>query len=286
MIEFEIETKSKSGTVVGPKKFRLKTIQELEDFVIGNHILLEREFLKNEQSKGEFPSKKEDYITITDGSIGKHPDKVKLFGKTERITKLDSLIPVIRDAMRLVIERSATSTGYYQFHNVLVYNGKIVAKGLIGANQWLANPPEFKTTDKIRVMNISPYARKLERYGIKRGTAGKRKGLSNNKKREGKNKAGADVLFPNGAYVLAQRVLRNRYKSLKNNIRFSFIPLDPSIARQWNSGGKDTTGYVFKKGTRSGAGVGRPYLYPSISITIAPESFTQNAGFTESGGNL
>lgn len=89
-------------------------------------------------------------------------------------------------------------------------------------------------------------------------------------------------MAPNGAYWLAKNAARRKFKQLKNNINFSFIPISPGIAKTQNSKSFSPNNYKFNNGN----GKGRNYLYPSISITIEPSSFTQSSGFTEDGAKL
>lgn len=277
MIDVDVKVTGRGLKQEGATGFSFKTSKELEEWITSNHVTVAREILKEFQNRGEFPIT--EYITLTDGVIDKPDTTVKPFGKIEYATKLENITDVVRDAFRLVVERSPLKTGYYQINNVLFYNGKLVAKGLFQVNAWLAKERDYKSTDRFRIVNLSPYARKLERFGYRRGTSGQDVGKIKRVERSGLNKKRQKTLLPNGAYMLAHRVTKSRYPQLKNNIRFSFIPIDPSIARQALLVGRDTTGYKF-------ATDGRPYLYPSISIRIRPESFTFNSGFTEQASKL
>lgn len=277
MIDVKVEVRGRGVTQTGSDKFSFNTAKDLEQWIKANHVTVAREILADFQNRDEFPKK--EYITLTDGVVDSPETNVKAFGKIEYATKIEDIVPVIREAMRLVVDRSPNSSGYYKINNVLFYNGTLVAKGVFQVNAWLAKDRDYKNTDKFRVVNLSPYARKLERLGTRTGTAGKRKGTTYSQRREGLNRSKQPTLIPNGAYKLSERVLRSRFPQLKNNIKFSFIPISPSKARQALLTYKDTTGHVFRKD-------GRPYLYPSISISIRPESFTLNSGFTEQAGNL
>ena len=278
MIDVKVRVTGRGTEQTGAENFTFKTAKDLEEWIIANHVTVAREIRKELQTRGEFPEK--EYITLTDGVIDNPDRNVKAFGKIEYATKIQDIVPVIKTAMRLVIERSPTKTGYYQTNNVLFFNGVLVAKGYFQTLSWLSKDRDYKPTDNFRIVNLSPYARKLEVLGFRRGSSGENNGRTYQKgKRQGLNKQKRKISLPNGAYILSQRVLRSRYPQLKNNIRFSFIPIAPSTARTALLTYKDTTGHVFKES-------GRPYLYPSIYISIRPESFTLNSGFTESAGKL
>lgn len=291
MIRVDVKTKGKGLETKGEGRFAFKTAKELEEFVIGNHILFAKDILRQFQEKDLFPEDEKQFLTRVDSRIGAKEERVKAFGKIEYIPKLTSIVPVIKEAIRLVQDRSPRGRGYYARHNVLVYNGRIVAKGISDINVWLNQDRRYKNTDRFRILNIAPYSRKLERRGTKRGTAGKSKGITDTKTRKGKNRKGQDITLPNGAYILANRLLRNRFPAFKDNIKFSFIPVNPSTAKVWNSSAKSITNangpaYTFKKNRQNGRAAGRPYLYASISITINPQAINLNSGFTESGDKL
>ena len=111
---------------------------------------------------------------------------------------------------------------------------------------------------------------------------GKYKGQNTKSNKVERKVKGKDTTIPAGAYVLATRSLRNKFKELKRNIRFSFLPIDPGLIRQLDTSGKDTTGYVFK-GTKKSPGNQRPYLYPTLVISYEKSVIGFNRGFTERG---
>jgi hypothetical protein len=280
MLALEINYSSRKTKVTGPDRVAFQTNKELLEFVQQNLVAVARDFLKEEQDKNEFPKK--EFLTLVDNKLNAKDITVKPLGKIEYVTKIESISEIVVGVMRLVVERSPTVSGYYQSTNVLFYNGKVVAKGIVETNNWFKVDREFKSTDKFRIVNLSPYARKLERLGVKRGTRGKAVGQNNSTSRTTKNKKGKKVLAPNGAYWLAKNAARRKYKQLKNNINFSFIPILPSVAKSQNTKSFNSSDFTF----RTGKGRGRDYLYPSISITIEPSSFTQSSGFTEDGAKL
>ena len=280
MLDFDISYSSKSAKVSGPERVSTKTVEELFEFIQGNLVLTAKEFLKKEQEKNGFPKK--EFLTIVDGKIGADELTVKPLGKIEYVTKLEDISAVVIDVFKLIAERTAVRTGYYSSMHVLMYNGSVVAKGYSNARAWLSSGKQFKPTDRFRIINLAPYARKIERLGIKRGTRGQDKGKNTKSYRTTKNKLGAKVRAPNGAYWLARAAARRRFPQLKNNIKFSFVPISPSVASRQNPKTFSPNDYKFK----TGKGKGRPYLYPSISISINPGSFTSSSGFTESGDKL
>jgi len=280
MLEFDISYSNGRKKVKGVDKVFFNTAKDMLEFVQQNLVVIAKEFLAKEQKDGEFPKK--DYVTITDGKLNRQEELVRPLGKIEYVSKLDDITQVVLGVMRLVVERSPTRSGYYQSTNILLYNGKVVAKGIFETNAWLKVDRDYKPSDRFRIVNLAPYARKLERLGIKRGTRGKSSGMTSGKSRTGKSKKGAKILAPNGAYWLAKNTARRKFPQLKDNIKFSFIPVSPSIASSQNTKSFSPNSFKFS----TGQGKGRSYLYPSISITINVNSFSENSGFTEDGGRL
>ena len=280
MLDFEISYSSRKTKVTGPSKVATATVEEFFEFVQGNLVLVAKELLKQEQDAGRFP--KEEYITIVDNKVNGKEENVKPLGKIEYVSKLEDISEVIIDIFKFVDERSPTRSGYYKSMNILMYNGKVVAKGTAEVISFFNTPRDFTGSDRFRIINLAPYARKLENLGIKKGTRGKTVGKNYKSYRTKRNSKGNRVRVPNGAYWLAKNTARRTYPQLKNNIKFSYIPVSSNIAKTQNT--RSFTPNSFKFAT--GKGKGRPYLYPSITITVNPSSFTESSGFTESGNKL
>jgi hypothetical protein len=271
MLKFDIEYSSSGKTVKDPNQIAVRTIADLVKYIKTVHVSGARAFREQAVRKYGFPEK--DFLTLVDGKLGASDLTVKPLGKIEYITKIESISEVVLGVMELIINKSPKRTGYYGSMNVLMYNGKIVASNLTGAKFFFKNRI-FKDSDKFRIINLSPYARKIERLGI---TSGKR-----GKYRSKKNKSGTKVRAPSGTYWQSKNEAKRKFQGLKNNIKFSFIPVPASVALSANRKTFSPNNFVFNKAREKG----RPYLYPSISITINPNSFVANGGFTEGGGQL
>jgi len=281
MIAIDISYEGRNIKLEGGQKLSVAVESDIVDVLRGQLISVARQVLKEQQSKGEFP--KQDYITLVDGKLNSNESSVKAFGTIEYQTKLETLKPVLLLAMQKIVERSPEKTGAYLANHVLFKNNTFVAKGFSNIISFVNSEDDFKPGDIYRFVNMSPYARKLERNRTTKQTQGRGKGKNITKGKKERIIKGQVTIAPSGAYVLATRSLKRKFKSLKNNIRFSFIPISPGVARQLDTSGKDTTGYVFAKGRADGNGAGRPYLYPSLTVTASKESVTFNRGFTERG---
>jgi hypothetical protein len=222
------------------------TLGDLLEFTKQSLILVSDEILREEQANG-FDSKP---VVVVDGRFNKPPSAVNPLGSIEFVSRVD-IDQVIIDAYRAVLNRSPILTGRYIFSNVVVYNGRQVASDLGQLEAWLKSGVVIKDRDIIRIVNTQPYARKLER----RGVTGQRT-LSRTVKSRDKEKAkgGLRVSAPNGAYYLASRTIKAKYKR-NSVIRFSFLP-----GNLLGLSGSFKTG---KKGS-----VGRSYLYPALTISV------------------
>lgn len=281
MFELEINYRSRNGKIAPVQSLTgVKLAKEdIADFITGTSISAAMQFRDNIIGQGRFP--KENYVIIIGNRVVKDEFSARPFQTISYKTKLETLTPALKDAARLIFDRSPVRRGAYLANNVLFKNNVLVAKGYTNILTFLdSDSPDDK--DIYRFVNVTPYARKLERRGVRRETQGRNKGRNTRPENKRiKQVKGVDTVVPNGAYVLANRALRRKYKELKQNIRFSFIPIEPSVVRRIDTSGRDTTGYVFAK-NREGKGAGRPYLYPSITMTVNKETVGFNRGFTES----
>ena len=101
---------------------------------------------------------------------------VNAFGKIEFFAK----VSLAKEIMRVYLEiekRSPKDTGQYIAGNYVFVDGKVVATTMAELKAYLAKN-QFKNNSKIRFVNVTPYARKMERLGIRRGTVGTSKGKS------------------------------------------------------------------------------------------------------------
>lgn len=282
MIDFAIEYSGRNIKVEGSNNFKAKFLEDIPNVLRANLIDVATQFLESEQSQGRFPRNEKEFFTLVDNRLNASELTVKPFGTIQYSTKLNDLKPVLLFAMQKIVERSPERTGAYLANHCLFLNDKFVAKGFSQIISYINKREEFRPTDVFRFVNISPYARKLERYRIRKETQGKNKGQNVTGGIKKRSLRGRLTTIPAGAYVLASRAIQRKFKGLKRNVRFGFIPINPSIARQLDSSGRDTTGYVFK-GTKKSPGNNRPYLYPTITVSANEQVVSFNRGFTERG---
>lgn len=205
--------------------------------------------LKEEQALGFDKSP----VVTVDGRVGKPVINVSPLGSIE-FTSRANMSEVILETYSALIYRSPFLTGRYKASNFVFLNGQQVASDLLSLQSWLGSNPKFEDRDLVRFVNIQPYARKLERLGV---TGQRQKSRIVGKKKKGLIGPARGVLVPNGNYFLTARAIRAKYKR-NSTIKFTFI----------SGSGLGITG-SFKQ-SRSGK-PGRPYLYPSIVISVSEQ---------------
>lgn len=193
-------------------------------------------------------------------------ESVTPLGKIEYFAKADTL-EILIEAYDAILDRSPVATGLYKSANWVFLNGTIIAKNKAQLTSWIKKAPNLSSTDKIRFVNLTPYARKLENLGISKV---KRSGRGSFTKQKSKTKrikkgqfGGVTAKVPNGAYQLAYRAVRSKFKSAAQ-ISFSYL----SGSEQGLGGAlpfKSNFRTTFKGG-KNARQVGRPYVYPSIVI--------------------
>lgn len=224
------------------------TLGDLLQFTKSSLIIISDEVLKEEQANG---FDKEPVLAV-DGRVGKPVAAVHPLGQIE-FTSRQSATNILVEAYTALLYRSKVKTGRYKDSHYVFLNGKQVATNLSSLESWIASNPEIKDKDTLRIVNIQPYARKLERLGI---TAQRSNQTRRNVKSRKGGSARVTVVVPNGTYHLTTRAIRSKYKR-NSIIYFAFLP----------GSSLGLTG-TFQKGRRGKNSAGRPYLYPSIVISV------------------
>jgi hypothetical protein len=258
MIKFDVDILVKESGSSGKREYKYDqdlagemTLSELLEFTKSSLIVIADQALREEKDKG-FPS---DFITLVDGSRTKPVSQVNPLGRIEFVAKID-LTEVIRYIYSTLTRLSPVDTGQYKNSNYVFLNGVQVATDPSSLEAWLATSPVIKVKDKIRFVNIQPYARRLERLGIRAGENGNigRRRTRTRVQRNGDRKEYLNQ--PNGAYFTTARAAVSKYKR-NSKIMFTFI-----------TGGELGIAGSFKTGRPGRNSSGRPYLYPTIVLTI------------------
>lgn len=243
--------------------------ENFSEYVRDTIIKVSKEVLAEEQSQGRF----KDPSILVDG-VKKPIEQVKPFGDVfiaEKIVTSTALTAVYKN----ILERSPKGmSSTYENYHVVIYNDSEVARTMEELVNW-SSKVALKKGDRIRFVNITPYAGKLERNNKIQGNSGKgiKRKLSRDKRLANR---GVVVRVPNGAYVLAEKASR---KVLKGNIssRFEFIngkylkfEALPKSTVGPNYGKIRRLRTNFVKGARDDAGrkLKGQYVYPCILLTV------------------
>ena len=222
------------------------SFRDLMGFVKLTLISTAQEVLKEEQAKG---FDKNPVVTV-DGKPNPNIYGVKPFGKIEYNARAD-MDKILSETYQGLLDRSPVWKGDYKRAHLVYLNNTLVAQDLASLRAWLKSGVDFKESDVIIFVNVEPYARKLERWGV---TA--QRSRYKGKKAHSKEQA-SKILHsssPNGVYHLTSRMIRSKYKR-NSMIKFMFLS-GTSLNVQGN----------FKVGRKGKPG--RAYLYPSIIISV------------------
>lgn len=234
------------------------TLENLLIFTKQALIKISDTVLAEEQARGF----DKEPVLLVDGKKNIPKESVNPLGKIQYIAKAGfrELILYAYDAIRI---KSKKATGRYFANNFVIFNQKVIATDRMQLELWLESKKSFEDKDFLRFVNTAPYARKLEYLGVssrKLAVVKMRKAVKSDKV-----KAGTKLKSPNGAYALAYRAIKRKYKA-NVGLSFHFIP--------GNLLGLVGPGRVFsttiKRRRKSNkAKAGRPYLYPSILLTLS-----------------
>lgn len=228
------------------------TLMDLLEWTKAALIVTADEILKEEQALG---FDKEPILAV-DGRVGKSVHLVQPLGQIEFTARVSSSVDIVLEAYEGILYRSKVLTGLYKSSHFVFLNGQQIATNMQELKLWETTKPELKEKDIFRIVNIQPYARKLERFGITAQRSKTR--YENNKSRRNDASRTTFVQSPNGTYFLTTRAIKSKYKR-NADIRFSFLSGSSlGLSASFKTGGR----------TRKKSGVGRPYLYPTMTISV------------------
>jgi len=228
-------------------------LKDLLEWTKSQLIVIADQALTEEQAKGF----DKEPIMLVDGKQNRSVKSVSPLGQIEFVARA-GFQEVLFDTYISLMRRSPVKTGRYVDSHYVFHNGVQVANDFSRLQRWANSGPELKDNDTIRIVNIQPYARRLELLGV---TAQRTQSRKEDAGRRNKRKKGTMVKMPNGAYQLTTRAIRAKYKN-NLGIRFTFLP-----------GTSLGLSGVFKGGRKKNSS-GRPYLYPTIVFTINSRGLT------------
>lgn len=249
------------------------SLEGLFDFNKKVTISVAHDVLNEELGRG-FPK---EYITRVDGSNNKSELQIKAFGKIEYFAPVVAA-EVLIEIYDGILKRSIVDTGTYRSNNWVFLNGEVIARTGPELKSFLA-ANAIKETDKVRFVNLTPYARKIETKGKSIAQKGRAKGSQVTKAKTRTIKRLSVVAkIPNGAYHLTELSVRRKFRAA-GYIKMMYISggeLSSVLPRSRPTGGVFRTTFAFNKKYRKGS-VGRPYLYPSIVVRFKKEGIIGDA---------
>lgn len=176
-------------------------------------------------------------IVVTDGRPRVHYREVKPYGRVEFL-KRANLIEAVKLALQMLVEKSPVGpgrNGHYRDRHTVMIDGKNIQGNLDAA---LAG---VKPGQRVQIVNIQPYAKKLE-------------GVAAKKKKKVKGRKGMSKQARGGIYRPVQRALVSRYgKSMFIDFKMVKLEID---------------GHQRK--TKTGKSIGANYTYPALQFYIKP----------------
>lgn len=248
---------ARSYQVNNSRGYLKDTDAELKDilqYIKSRLIFIASDVLKEEQIKGFDKNP----VVLVDGKQGVSVLDVKPLGRIEFISR-KSIVDILAFAYKSLLELSRVKTGAYKSHHFVYVNTTRVATDLNSMVSWLRSNPVIKDNDEVTIVNVQPYARKLELLGVT-----SERQSANVKTRTFKKKGVTKTLSvkkPNGAYQLALRRIKSKYRG-NISVYFKFVP-----------GSRLGLTASFKKG-KDKKSIGRPYLYPSLFFKVSQGGIT------------
>lgn len=223
-----------------------------------------REVLREELGKGFDPN----YRTRTDNKWEKDPNMVRPFGKIEYFSRIN-IGPSVLDAYSELLRRSPIRTRqYYASHYVFV-NSRVVATSFSEVQRWSKfGADKLKSGDFIRIVNVVPYASRIEVRGERRGIKGKSKGQN--------IAVASKSSVMNGTYHQTARSVRSKYKA-GGQIRSGMMP-NGWQGIKVKASGRFRTSYIedkYRNPNRRKRYSG-PYVYPYISFAFTDAGIKTN----------
>lgn len=248
-MKFSVEMYVQDGNRIAESRGYLRDSQiELEDLLkwTKSQLIVLSDIALREEQAGGFDKMP---IMLVDGRRSKRIEDVSPLGKVEFIAR-QQMSEVLLEAYTAILDLSKVVTGRYKGSHYVFHNGIQVATDIASLQTWLKTA-SFSDNDIVRIVNIQPYARRLELLGV---TSTRQQARREDSGRRRRKKTGIFIKIPNGVYHLTYRRIKSKYKH-NALIRFTFLT--------GSSLGLTASFKTGRKGSR-----GRTYLYPSLTFTL------------------
>lgn len=262
-MEFEVSITNNQGKTfsAGDGQWSEDSVENMREFISDLTARISLEVLHEAQRTDGFTKKPK---VIVDGRLGVSPYAVKPFGKIIYAGDLNAAMTIAE--MYLMIEkRSPVRTGQYLDANYVFINGRLVATNLGSLNIYLLTA-KISKGDRIRFVNVTPYASRLEYKGVRRSTTGKSAGQNVSAgSATRKGASGGVVKRPNGVYEVSYRAISRKYKKHFQSMTKGFMKNGTNGVTITSSGPFRTT-YHPRNKKYSGS-----YVYPYIALVVGDQ---------------
>lgn len=262
------------------------TFEQEVEFLKQAKIGIAKDVLREEIRNKTFP---EEYTRFVDNSRNKPLEAVTPFGPIEFVNGEQDIGEALLGIARTINKFSPVGvnlpgqTKKYIDFNIVFFNGELVARNFRQLRTFVENELPNRNVsfgDLFRFVNISPYARRLERKGVigKRFGSKVRKVKSKYRRSSSYSRlarANVQVARESGAYYVSARAAKRQYKG-SGFIDFKWLSgaeigiSDIERIASGNSRQKFRT--TFKTGSLVKGSAGRPYVYPSIRLKVTDQS--------------
>ena len=216
-----------------------ETIKWISGSIEETTIAVAEQVLMREVAAGNFTTSP---IVVTDGIVGRDYHQVNPFGRIEFIAQ-----PTMRKAVEWALEMlrrlspvGPGRNGHYRDAHVVLLNGS----GLTGAG--LAALDRAREGDRVQIVNVQPYARKIE-------------GQRANRRKQWKGRRGLSRQAPGGVYRKVHQLLVQRYgRSLFVDYRLERLEIAGVESRSTAARLRSKGGF---------------YTYPVLQFYLKPKIF-------------
>lgn len=219
--------------------------------------------LREEQKDFNFDK---DPLIRVDGRANKPLSAVDPLGRIQFIARASSA-EFLKEIYQNILDRSPIDTGQYITSHYVFWNNIRIATNMVELEAFIKRGVEFKENDFVAFINIAPYARKLERFGV----TAQRSKMRTVKSRDKRGRSGFNgrVLAANGTYFLTSRAVRRKYRG-NAKIDFKFIPGSQlGLSAEFKTVRGQGKSPLEGKGKKDA----RTYLYPAIVVTFGARGF-------------
>lgn len=237
-----------------------------------DHAKIAKDVVREEVRRDQFDP---EYRREVDRVLDNPEELVKFLGRIRYFAR-EEIGPILLDIYHRIKTLSPVSKGDYKNRHYVFFDGVVVAKTTAQLKTWVTNKlPEIDFAGKkVRFVNVSAYARKLETDGnTAKGINAKRPKLGKRDRPRIRNGVRITTKMPpNGVYWIVGRAVKRLYSSISTGYIKPEMLLGSNLGVSGLSKQAGARRTTYAKPERGG-----PYLYPTIVIQLSGRG-TKNKG--------